>query len=159
MRALCEQEELPAPGIFKGLTRLHTRALLARVLHQHFFCIGLGQDEVPAVLAPRDGRKLDDGESRPIAVHQTGLETEMRGGAQQVGVAAGLAGFAEQMAQLRAVCRHAVEPGEDQQADQPGVRLVGLLLLRRRTRVVRRNPAWPNRVHVPRPPPASPPKG
>src|SRR2546428_9288502 len=103
MRALREQEELPAPGVFKGLTRLHTRALFARVLNQHFFGIGLGKDEVPSVLAPRDGRKLDDGEARPLAVHQTGLEAEMRGSTYPGRIAAGLTGVADHMLQLSSV--------------------------------------------------------
>src|SRR5207245_809737 len=90
------------------------------------------KDEVPSVLAPRDGRKLDDGEARPLAVHQTGLEAEMRGSTYQVGIAEGLAGFAEQMLQLSAVGRYAVEAGEDQQRDQPGIKAIGRRCVRLR---------------------------
>ena len=57
-----------------------------------------------------------------MGLEQPGLQPEMFGGTEKIGIGEDLPGLRKLMAQLRAISRQIVESGQDQQTDQARIR-------------------------------------
>lgn len=117
-----KEQHFAAPKRLEPVAGQDQRTRLDRVLHQHLLFVGLGQDQVTAVGPPDHGGKRKSRQLVPPDRHAARLEPQMFRGAQEIRRRQRLVQPRELMAQLRRVGGQVVEPSENQQTEQPGVR-------------------------------------
>src|SRR6267143_4059198 len=112
---LGEEQELPTPGRFELLAREQERTRPNRILNESLLPFKLREHNIAPICLLRHGRKWCAMQFAPSSLVQAGLESEVLGGTEQIGIRKDLAGLRKLMAQLRSISRQIVEPGQNQE--------------------------------------------
>jgi hypothetical protein len=121
MSAFRKEQQLPRPQLLKLFTIQNLSAPLDRLLNQRFMAFDFRQDDIPPILALRDGRQWSTGQLAPLGLDDPGFQPKVFRGTEQLGISERLTGLCKLMAELAAVSGQMIEPGQDEKTNQTGV--------------------------------------